>query len=256
MNQISTMCALLRTVALFALAALLMGCSSTWSVTADPTHDAIIRAEDEFQYRVEERRKRAKQHESICFSNAAMRSLDLFYNLFTLQRPQLLLPRLERDFLMNVVETSDLYPDKPALRKALVGPVNDALNHRLDEINAGTYNTIYVRVSLMHYVGVTPLLFPLTTASAEFDESQSEDLVMVWISEPLGRAMLRGVLERTHMDRLAVVDRSGSFIVARNDAIGVDPLAMALGTDSSSRFTDFVEPQPQYPARCTSRVEQ
>lgn len=133
-----------------AVAALATACGGTWTELANGTHPLVVAAREEMEYRLQEERKREAQHESICFEGGPVRSLDLFYNLYSVrERPQLLLPPLERDLIRNMVESGSLYREDAALRAVLTGPVNDALNSRLEAINSGTYNTIYIRIGFL-----------------------------------------------------------------------------------------------------------
>lgn len=105
-----------------AAATLATACGGTWTELANGTHPLVVAAREEMEHGRQEERKRQTQHESICFDGRSARLLDLFYNFYSVkERPQLLLPLLERDLIKNRVESGNLYREDADLRAALTG---------------------------------------------------------------------------------------------------------------------------------------
>lgn len=216
----------------------------------------MAEAEQHWAEREEEQKLRG-QHEKICFEDGPVRSLSLFYNVY--KRPHVRLPRLERDFLKNVIDKAGLFDRDAKLRAALTGTVNEQLNARFAEIDGGRYNTLYIAMSGGGFLGITPLLHAVSEGEVTvLPAERRETLTMVWWPEGIGRTYARAVVEQRKRDRLAVVERNGVVVLRDEDSIHTDPLHVAVGAllaragiSTSSKFNDQVT-VPQSP--CTSRV--
>jgi len=67
-------------------------------------------------------------------------------------------PALQRDFFRGIVESSTELRRMPAARETLIGPVNDCINSRLADLEAGRYNAIYISIDRAHSMAITPVI--------------------------------------------------------------------------------------------------
>lgn len=112
------------------------------------------------------------------------------------------LPELQHDFLLGVVDSSAALRRMPAERESLTGPVNDYLNGRLAELNAGTFNAIVITIDSRHTIRIAPPtgVEPLDTVVVEgsathgvFDTSGT----LLW-SQPEELSLLRSRVASTN----------------------------------------------------------
>jgi hypothetical protein len=212
----------------------------------------------------EQEAKVRRNHESICFARG-VKSLDLFYNGYTTVDLQdlralrdafhgnaknLELPQLSPDLLRHIAQKTGRFRDNPELEEALRGPVNEALNSRLPLLNAGTYNTIYVRIGQVGYLGITPAM-ELGEFSSGLRVNDLSAAIYVWVPEPLGKDLVRTVLENTTLDSLWAFDGRGNLLSTRDGSLDI---AIVGRSTLSSKFADYVRFPPNgHPARCTSQ---
>jgi hypothetical protein len=95
--------------------------------------------------------------ERVCSSFADVQFVDLVASR-SAELQGRTFPALQRDFFRGIVESSTELRRMPAARETLIGPVNDCVNSRLADLEAGRYNAIYISIDGAHSMAITPVI--------------------------------------------------------------------------------------------------
>lgn len=133
------------------------------------------------------------------------------------------LPPLERDFMLGLADSVRERFEDPEVDRVLRGPVNDAVNAQLGEINAGRFNFIFTRVKKTMYIAVTPA-------------ERGRNELLVWIPENRGKSVAKaigsailGMGPEEYNDEISVVSPSGTLV---DEKLKVRPKWIPYGAEN------------------------
>lgn len=145
-----------------------------------------------------------------CLDDPAVRSVAAYY--YPLDRSTfepVALPPLEHDFMAGLADSVRARFDDPEVDARLRGPVNDAINAQLDDINSGKYNVLLTRIKKTMYIAITP-------------SERGRNEVLVWIPEHRGKAVakaltsaLLGMGPEEYNDDVSVASPGGAILVPK-----------------------------------------